>query len=112
MTQANDDNALAAMAGDMPETVNVLDRPVKTLGQQVMANKERAITMVADELFGAGQWKREAIRGHIYQNGREVYQFRGVEFIELSPLEFSSEQKGESFHITATQRWRKLEPQP
>lgn len=114
MKHSNDDSALAAMAGDMRtvETVNILDRKVQTLGQQVMANKERAIKMVADEVFGAGEWSRDKVCGALYPGGREVYSFAQIEFIALDPVKFESVQDGDSFKITATQSWRKLEPQP
>lgn len=110
--KANDDCGLAAAAGDMPkETVNILDRKVQTLGQQVMANKERAITLVADEVFGAGEWCRDKVRGSIYPGGREIYHYDGKQFIELAPVQFESVQDGDSHRITAVQAWKKLETQ-
>lgn len=107
---ANSDSALGAMASDMPEVVGLMDRKVQTLGQQVMVNKEKAITQAADRAFGQGNWQRAKLSGRTLADKREIYSHGGVDFIELAPLAFTSEQDGEAFTITARQSWRTLAP--
>ena len=75
-------------------------------------NKEAAITRAADAVFGAGAWDRAKMRGAIYAGGREVYSHGGVDFVELDPVDFTNAEDGDSFVITAVQRWRKLDPVP
>lgn len=107
----NDDSALAAMAGDMPQRVT-MDNRVKTVQQQLAANKERAITMMADAMFGAGQWNRQGMRGAIHQDGREVYSFQGRAFIEFLPVDFAANEFEDRFETHVIQQWQKPEPQP
>lgn len=110
--KSNDNSGLAALAGAMPQHITMLDRKVKTLGQQVAMNKEAAISRAADAVFGQGAWDRALMRGAIYAGGREVYSHKGVDFVELDPVDFTNAEDDQSFVITAVQRWRVLEPKP
>lgn len=92
------------------QKVDTAKRPIKSLNQQIMANKEQAIKLVANELFGEGNWSKEGLHGHIYQNGCEVYQFKGIKFIELAAVSFTSTLDGDTFNVSATQSFRRLEP--
>lgn len=110
-TAGNDDSGLAAMAGDMPQAA-AMERKISTVQQQLAANKDKAIALAADAAFGAGKWNKAGMRGAIHPGGREVYSYLGRDFIELAPVEFTNEQAGETFTITAVQKWKILEPQP
>lgn len=108
----NDDSGLAAMAGDMPQQVVALERKISTVQQQLAANKDRAITMMADATFGAGNWKREGLRGAIHPGGREVYSYQGRAFIEFLPVDFQAREFEDRFETHVIQQWQKPEPQP
>lgn len=99
---ANSDSALAAMAGLMPVT------EPQTIGMQLHANKSAAIIIAADETFGAGAWAITDIQGRIGPGRVEILSFKGRDFVEIYPVEFESAREGNSFKITAVQRWKRL----
>jgi len=90
-----------------------LERKITSIGQQLAANKEAAITMAADAAFGRGNWRKEGISASIEIDGREMYSHGGVKFMEWCPVKFESVLDGDSFKVTAVQSWKRLpEPQP
>lgn len=100
----------ANMGDEAPSAFNpALERKITTISQQLAANKESAIRLAADAAFGEGCWNKALIVAGMGHDGKEIYAFAGKAFMEWHGVQFESVQDGDSFKVTAVQRWKRLE---